>query len=65
MGGASLGIALTGSAGVWGSGFDVVPSGKVTTSTALKTVGAGGWGLAVMKVAAKIRWNVLTQAKVQ
>jgi hypothetical protein len=66
MGGSVLGgVNVTGSAGVDGAGLEVVPSGNVTTSTALKTVGSGNLGVAVMKVAAKIKWKVLTHASVQ
>jgi hypothetical protein len=56
MGGAVFGgVSVTGSAGVDGSGLDVVPSGNVTTSTALNTVGSGNLGVVVIKVAARIR----------
>ena len=51
----SRSCSATPSTGNDGAGSERVPSGKVTTLTTLKTGGSGSFGVAVIKVAARIR----------
>jgi hypothetical protein len=54
-GSASRFCSAIASTGAEDAGSERVPSGKVTTSTTLKTGGSGSFGVAVIKVAARIR----------